>query len=98
MKLKRIIGWIVLAIPVALCAMFLIAWVRSTNSCDDPAAAPRGSTMKAVVYCDYGPPDVLRIEAAEIPVPTDSQVLVRVRAASVNPLEWHYMRGEPFFA
>jgi NADPH:quinone reductase-like Zn-dependent oxidoreductase len=54
--------------------------------------------MKAVVYCDYGPPDVLRIEAAEKPIPTDSQVLVRVRAASVNPLEWHYMRGAPYFA
>ena len=98
MKLKRIIGWTILAIPVALCAMFLIAWARSTNSCDDPPAAPRGTTMKAVVYCDYGPPDVLRIEAAEKPVPTDSQVLVRVRAASVNPLEWHYMRGAPYFA
>ncbi|MEX2285147.1 MAG: NAD(P)-dependent alcohol dehydrogenase [Gemmatimonadota bacterium] len=54
--------------------------------------------MKAVVYCDYGSPDGLEIEAVEKPVPGDSQVLVRVRAAAVNPLDWHYMRGTPMIA
>ncbi|MBL8987951.1 MAG: NAD(P)-dependent alcohol dehydrogenase [Gemmatimonadetes bacterium] len=54
--------------------------------------------MKAVVYCDYGPPDVIRVADVEKPVPTDSQVLVRVRAASVNPLDWHYLRGTPYLA
>src|SRR5262249_27248877 len=55
-----------------------------------------GPMMKAVVYCDYGTPDVLRIEEVEKPVPADDQVLVRVRAASVNPLEWHFVRGTPY--
>ncbi|MGH7459748.1 MAG: NAD(P)-dependent alcohol dehydrogenase [Longimicrobiales bacterium] len=52
--------------------------------------------MQAVVYCDYGSPDVLQLAAIERPVPGDSQVLVRVRAAAINPLDWHYMRGTPF--
>jgi NADPH:quinone reductase-like Zn-dependent oxidoreductase len=52
--------------------------------------------MKAIVYDDFGSPDVLRLEEIEKPVPTDDQVLVRVRAASVNPLDWHYMEGTPY--
>jgi NADPH:quinone reductase-like Zn-dependent oxidoreductase len=43
--------------------------------------------MKAIVYHDFGSPDVLRLEEIEKPVPNDNQVLVRVRAASVNPLD-----------
>jgi NADPH:quinone reductase-like Zn-dependent oxidoreductase len=51
--------------------------------------------MKAIVYCEYGAPDVLKLESIAKPVPSDTQVLVKVRAASVNPLDWHMMRGEP---
>jgi NADPH:quinone reductase-like Zn-dependent oxidoreductase len=54
--------------------------------------------MKAIVYTDYGSPDVLRLEDVDRPVPRDDQVLVRVRAASVNPLDWHYMEGMPYVA
>src|SRR5271157_1255087 len=53
--------------------------------------------MKAAVYTRYGPPDVVQITDVEKPVPTDNEVLIRVRAASVNPLDWHYMRGTPYF-
>jgi NADPH:quinone reductase-like Zn-dependent oxidoreductase len=52
--------------------------------------------MKAVVHYDYGSPDVLRLEEIEKPVCNDDQVLIRVRAVSLNPLDWHYMRGEPY--
>lgn len=52
--------------------------------------------MKATVYHSYGSPDVLRCEEVEKPIPGDNEVLIRVRAASVNPLDWHLMRGEPF--
>src|SRR5262249_19656793 len=45
---------------------------------------------------DYGSPDVLKLEDIEKPTPEDDQLLVRVRAASVNPLEWHQMRGTPY--
>ena len=58
-----------------------------------PSAAPR---MKAIVYHEFGSPDVLRLEEIEKPVPLDKQLLIRVRAASVNPLDWHYMEGTPY--
>jgi NADPH:quinone reductase-like Zn-dependent oxidoreductase len=53
--------------------------------------------MKAIVYERYGSPDVLQHREIDKPSVTDSGVLVRVRAASVNPYDWHFMRGEPYF-
>jgi NADPH:quinone reductase-like Zn-dependent oxidoreductase len=52
--------------------------------------------MKAIVYTQYGPPDVLQFTEVARPTPNDDEVLIRIRAASVNPLDWHFMRGEPF--
>jgi NADPH:quinone reductase-like Zn-dependent oxidoreductase len=52
--------------------------------------------MKAIVYHCYGPPDVLKLEEIEKPTPSDDEVLIRIRAASVNPYDWHFMRGEPY--
>ena len=52
--------------------------------------------MKAAVYRHYGPPEVVRIEEVEKPVPKDDGILVRVRASSVNPYDLHFMRGEPY--
>jgi len=49
--------------------------------------------MKAAVYTRYGPPDVVQIVEVEKPVPKDDEVLINVRAASVNPLDWHFTRG-----
>jgi len=49
--------------------------------------------MKAAVFRTYGPPDVLKIEEIEKPAPKDDEVLVRVRATSVNPAEWYTMTG-----
>jgi len=53
--------------------------------------------MQAIVYHRYGSPDVLRCEEIERPNPGDNEVLIRVRAASVNPYDWHFMRGLPYF-
>ncbi|HYL11316.1 MAG TPA: NAD(P)-dependent alcohol dehydrogenase [Candidatus Acidoferrales bacterium] len=53
--------------------------------------------MKAAVYTKYGPSDVVQVTDVEQPVPTDNEVLIRVRAASVNPYDWHFMRGRPYF-
>jgi NADPH:quinone reductase-like Zn-dependent oxidoreductase len=52
--------------------------------------------MKAAVYTRYGSPDVVHITDVEEPVPMDNEVLIKVHAASVNPLDWHFMRGSPF--
>jgi len=52
--------------------------------------------MKAITYRCYGAPQVLRLEELPKPVPADNEVLVRVHAAALNPLDWHYMRGAPY--
>jgi NADPH:quinone reductase-like Zn-dependent oxidoreductase len=52
--------------------------------------------MKAIVYEKYGPPDVLELREVDKPVVGDDQVLVRVHAASVNPVDWHTMTGTPY--
>ncbi|MGI5154888.1 NAD(P)-dependent alcohol dehydrogenase [Microbispora sp. CA-102843] len=54
--------------------------------------------MKAFVLRSYGPPDVLELADVGTPVPGPGEVLVRVRATSVQPYDWHHMRGEPYIA
>jgi NADPH:quinone reductase-like Zn-dependent oxidoreductase len=54
------------------------------------------TTMKAVVFYRYGPPEQLELKDVEKPVVDDDGVLVRVRAASVNALDWRVMRGQPY--
>lgn len=54
--------------------------------------------MKAFVVRSYGSPDVLELADVDRPVPADREVLVRVRATSVQPYDWHHMRGEPYVA
>ena len=100
MKLKRILKgilkWTSLAILLALFVgviALVIGYWRSTNDCDRNTGAPTNS-MKAIVYCDYGHAN-LKLEDIEKPVPNDDQVLVKVRAASVNPYDWHFIEGTP---
>ncbi len=77
----------------AFCTTALLFTGAALAQTPSPSAAP---LMKAIVYRNYGSPDVLRLEEIERPVPNDNQVLVKVRAASVNPLDWHYMEGTPY--
>jgi len=53
--------------------------------------------MKAMVYTQYGPPDVLELKEVEKPTPKDNEVLIQVHAASVNDWDWCLVRGKPFF-
>ena len=94
MKLKRVVGWIAVAIPLVAILALAVGYWLSDNDCGK--AATPGVPMKAIVYCDYGTADVLRLEDVEKPVPGDDELLVRVHAAGVNPLDWHYMRGTPY--
>jgi NADPH:quinone reductase-like Zn-dependent oxidoreductase len=77
----------------AICATTLVLPCVGQGQSPGPSPASR---FKAFIYKEYGSPDVLRLEELEKPVPADDQVLVKVRAASVNPLDWHYMEGTPY--
>lgn len=63
-----------------------------------PAATARAATMRAIVQDRYGSADVLTMREIARPEPDPEQVLVRVRATSVNALDWHLMRGVPIVA
>jgi NADPH:quinone reductase-like Zn-dependent oxidoreductase len=52
--------------------------------------------MKAIRFGRYGSADVLEVRDVDVPAVGDDELLVRVRAASVNPLDWHFMRGMPY--
>ena len=54
--------------------------------------------MKAMAYHEYGSPDVLQLQDAEVPAVDEDAVLVKVRAASVNWIDWHFLTGTPFMA
>lgn len=81
--------------PLVITLWIAALSVTGAAHAQSPSLAP-ATKIKAYFYRDYGSPDVLRLEEIEKPVPADDQVLVRVRAASVNPLDWHYMEGTPY--
>ena len=54
--------------------------------------------MKTIVQDKYGTPDALQLQDMDRPVPKEDEVLVRVRAAGINPYDWHLMTGLPYIA
>src|SRR5215472_10260567 len=88
---KRVVKWTLATIFVTLIVWGFVAYWTSSNDCDRNAASP-ANPMKAVVHCDYGITN-LKLQEVEKPTPADGQVLVRVRAASLNPLDGHFVRG-----
>lgn len=82
---------------LALASTSLAVALSHDAPCPAPAAFPGGTTrMKAIVQRCYGSADVLRLEEIAKPTPADDEILVKVRAASVNPLDLHYMTGTPY--
>src|SRR5262249_7938448 len=91
MRLKRILKWGALAIFVVLFAWFEFAYWTSTNDCERISAC-LSHPMKAILSCKYGVEN-LELRDIEKPTPADNEVLVRVRAASLNPVDGHLIRG-----
>ena len=92
---KRILKWtgiVILGLLLVSALWLFVAYWRSTNDCDRDTAA-LAHPMKAIRKCEYG---VLTAREVETPVPTDNQILVKVRAASLNAADGHLLRG--FFA
>jgi NADPH:quinone reductase-like Zn-dependent oxidoreductase len=89
---KRVLKWTAGVVLLVLIAYGFVAYWTSTNDCNRYSAAP-ANPMKAVIHCEYGTPDVLKVKDLEKPTPNDNQLLVRVRAASLNPLDGHFVRG-----
>jgi NADPH:quinone reductase-like Zn-dependent oxidoreductase len=96
MKLRyRILS--IFAIVVALALVSLCVALSYNSPCGAAAALPAGTeSMKGIVFHCYGSPDVLKLEQVAKPTPADDQLLVKVHAAALNPLDWHYMRGSPY--
>src|SRR5256884_8845860 len=95
MKLvKRILKWtgiVVLFVALVSSIWLFVAYWKSTSDCDRNVTAP-SNPMKAIVSCDYGAAN-LQLRELENPAPMDNEVLVRVRAASINPVDGHMIRG-----
>ncbi|MCA1658418.1 MAG: NAD(P)-dependent alcohol dehydrogenase, partial [Verrucomicrobiaceae bacterium] len=89
MKLKRIFKWSAGVLLLVLFGWFQIAYWTSTNDCN---AQAQGELMKAIKVCEYGGPKALQLADVARPVPSDKQILVRVHAASLNPVDGHMIR------
>ncbi len=94
MILKRIFWILFCLLALLFLAGFIGYWV-SSNVCANNAPA-QGDLIKAVTYCEYGGPEVLKFGDVVKPTPGDDDLLVKIHAAGVNPLDWHYMRGAPY--
>ena len=96
MKLRyKVLGGLAVVLVGAIAALGLMLSHDSPCTAAPPLAANTPS-MKAIVYRCYGTPEVLKLEEIAKPTPADDRVLVKVHAASVNPLDWHYLQGKPY--
>ena len=89
--LFRIVGVLLLLAVLAL----VVGYMRSDNVCPTDAAIS-GDTMRGAIQCVYGGPEIIEIADLAKPVPGDKELLIKVHSASVNPLDWHYLRGIPY--
>ena len=91
----KVLLWAAGTVGVAVIGLRLV--LSHDSPCAAAPALAAGETpMKGWVHRCYGGPDIVQYEDLPKPVPADDEVIVKVRAASVNPLDWHYMRGKPY--
>lgn len=82
-------------VPLALGTLAVVLSYDAACAIAPPLAGD-AMPMKGIAYRCYGSPDVLKLEQLEKPVPAEDQVLVKVHAAAINPLDVHFMRGTPY--
>src|SRR5436190_16024541 len=87
------IRWIFYLIFILIGGFASYSWATGARQTPIETGEPH---MKAVVYTDYGSPEVIQFRDIKKPVPNDNQVLIKVRAASINPLDWHFLEGTPY--
>ena len=92
-RIRRVLKRVFYLIVILIGVFAIYAWVTGARQEPIETGEPH---MKAVVYTNYGSPDVLEIRDIKKPVPNDDQVLIKVRTASINPLDWHFMEGTPY--
>jgi NADPH:quinone reductase-like Zn-dependent oxidoreductase len=91
----KVLSVVLMLVVVTLLSLALV--LSHDSPCGAAQAIPANTqSMKAIVYRCYGSPAVVKLEDIAKPIPPDDRVLVKVHAASVNPLDWHYMRGKPY--
>ena len=97
-RFRKVLRVLKIILIIILIAMVPLALVLSHDSpcAAAPALRADATPMKAIVSRCYGSPDALKLEDVEKPTPADDQVLVKVHAAAVNPLDFHYMHGTPY--
>ncbi len=94
-RTRKVLGAILVVLVVAVVSFGLV--LSHDSPCTaSPVLRDTTNAISAITLRCYGPPDVLRVEQIEKPVPNDEEVLVRVHAAAVNPLDWHFVRGTPY--
>jgi NADPH:quinone reductase-like Zn-dependent oxidoreductase len=91
----KILLWSLGTLGVALVGLRVV--LSHDSACGAaPPLAEGTPTMKGWVRRCYGGPEIVQYEDLAKPVAADDEVIVKVLAASVNPLDWHYMRGKPY--
>ena len=96
MKLRYKIMAALLGLVIVGLSALAVLMSYNTPCQSAPVLAGGTDLMKAAVFRCYGSPDVIELENIEKPKPADNEILVKVKAAAVNPLDWHYMRGSPY--
>jgi NADPH:quinone reductase-like Zn-dependent oxidoreductase len=96
MKLRyKVLNGLLVFMTLAVTSLALA--LSYTSACKPaPALSADSERIKGIFYSCYGSPDVLEYTDLEKPVPEDDEVLIKVHAASVNPYDWHFMRGSPY--
>src|SRR5438094_1128315 len=88
---RRVLKWSASVVLLGLIACGFVTYWVSSNNCDRNAVTPT-HPMEAILSCEYGAEN-LQLRDIEKPTPADNEVLVRVRAASINPADGHLIRG-----